>query len=66
MRKLLVILILILMTCSQPPSLTGYDSDPHKRYVNNRIKIKGDSNHVEINYYWYRNDTIKIKKDGQD
>ena len=54
------------MTCSQPPSLTGYDSDPHKRSVNNRIKIKGDSNHVEINYYWYRNDTIKIKKDGQD
>lgn len=60
MYKYGITILLLLLTC-KPQPIFKTDSDPRNRTVSNKIKIKGDSNHVEINYYWYLNriDTIK-------
>ncbi len=63
MRYILV--LAILLTCRVPRKgvSLNVDQDPSKRAVTNKIKIKGDSNHVEINYYWYQYRIDSIKRD---
>jgi len=43
--------------------MVGYDSSPEKKAVYNKIRIKGDSNHVEIIYNWYLNKADTTKRD---
>ena len=52
-----ILLLALLLTCNTPKPLVDTDFD--KLNVRTRVKIKGDSNRIEVNYYIYRNDTIR-------
>jgi len=52
-----ILLLVLLLVCSPPKPLVK--SEAESKSIRTKVKIKGDSNNIEINYYFFRNDTIR-------
>ena len=53
-----MVAVLLMVTCSSPQPLLK-SGDPNTEKIVTKVKIKGDSNYVEINYYLYDIDSIR-------
>jgi len=55
--RYIMVAVLLMVTCSAPQPLMQ-SGNPTVDKINTKVIIRGDSNHVEINYYLIDKDTL--------